>query len=208
MSIVQFFFQILHYRFAVRGKVKSATEIRGFRRRHKDVVFQVKEAGSREIEDDVLREELELGIITLPVRSKEALATPLLRDPIVPVAARRHPLAGKRRIPSSQLDGLPVIGFEAGSAIRRIIDRALEQRGVSVRVVMELRSIQSILRMVSLNLGLAFVSRLGVEAAGKQVRVLDVSGLRINRTLAVIRKSGRPLSVAAEAFLEHLESKR
>jgi len=211
--------------------------IRAFRIDHPDVVFQLKEAGSREIESDVLREELELGIITLPARSKDLHVQPIVKDPIVLVAARAHPLplrapgslggdsaplrsalpprthgslggdsaplrsALPPRTPPRSLNGLPLIGFERGSAIRRLIDRALEQRGIAMRVVMELRSIQSILRMVELDQGLAFVSRLCVDA---RVRVIDVPGLRIQRSLAVIRRKGRPLSVAARAFLEAL----
>lgn len=178
--------------------------IRDFRKRHGDVVFRLKEAGSREIEADVLREELELGVVTLPVASKELQATPLLQDPIVLVAAPGHPLGRMERVPASALDSAPLVGFERGSAIRRLIDRALEQRGVRMRVVMELRSIPSILRMVALGEGLAFVSRLGVEAAGPEVRIIDVQGLRIRRTLAAIQRKGRPLSLAAAAFLEQL----
>jgi DNA-binding transcriptional LysR family regulator len=180
--------------------------IRSFRQRHGDVVFHLKEAGSRDVVEEVLRENIELGIVTLPVESREVVITPLLRDPIVLVAARDHALARRRQIPAAALSGVPLIGFEGGSAIRRLIDRALEQSGVEVQVVMELRSIQSILRMVALRLGLAFVSRLGVEAAGEGVKVIRVQGLRITRTLAVIRKRDRPLSVAAAAFLRHLRS--
>ncbi|NJN14200.1 MAG: LysR family transcriptional regulator [Planctomycetes bacterium] len=179
--------------------------IRAFRAAHPDVVFQLKEAGSREIEGDVLREELELGVVTLPVRSKELTVVPIHKDPIVLVAARDHPLAAAPRPPLKSIAGLPLIGFERGSAIRRIIDRALEQRGIAMRVVMELRSIQSILRMVELNQGLAFVSLLGVEAARADVRVLQVPGLRIQRTLALIRGKSRPLSLAAAALLQTLQ---
>lgn len=178
--------------------------IRDFRRRHPDVVFQLKEAGSREIAADVLRERLELGIVTLPTESKDLEIVPLRRDPIVLVCAKDHPLARRTRIAAEALSGMPLIGFEADSAIRRLVDGALEKAGVRVEVVMELRSIQAILRMVALRLGIAFVSRLGVEAAGRGVRVVDVSGLKITRSLAVIRRRGRPLSVAAETFLERI----
>ena len=120
------------------------------------------------------------------------------------VAARSHPLAKRRRVRASALDELPLIGFERGSAIRRLVDAELERAGVRMEVVMELRSVQSILRMVALRLGVGFVSRLGVEAAGQGVEVVRVDGLHITRSLGVVHKSGRPLSVAAEAFLEHL----
>ncbi|MHC4549315.1 MAG: LysR family transcriptional regulator [Planctomycetota bacterium] len=178
--------------------------IRGFRRRHPDVLFQLKEAGSREIEARVVAEELEIGIVTLPVQAAALEATPLFKDRIVLVAARSHPLAGRPRVVAAALAGAPLVGFEGGSAIRRLIDRALEQGGVRMRVVMELRSVQSILRMVGLDLGLAFVSHLGVDENDPRLRVVPVSSLRIQRTLAVITRRGRPLSVAAEAFLQHL----
>ncbi|MHC4956807.1 MAG: LysR family transcriptional regulator [Planctomycetota bacterium] len=178
--------------------------IREFRQEHREIVFQVKEAGSREIEAAVLREELELGIVTLPAQARELDVTPVLDDPIVLAAARDHPLVRRKRVHTSDLDGMPLIGFEAGSAIRRLIDDALQDAGVRVDVVMELRAIQSMLRMVALKLGLAFVSRLGLEAAGRGVKEVAVRDLRIRRPLGVIRLADRPLSVASEAFLQSI----
>ena len=180
--------------------------IQSFRREHADVTFELKEAGSRTVEEDVLREDVELGIVTLPATTKGVEVIPLRKDPIVLVASNRHPLAKKGRIPAAALSGEPFIGFEAGSAIRALIDRHLERRGVSVSVVMELRSIAAILRMVRLNLGLAFVSELGVDPSDRGIRALDVAGLKLTRSLAVIVKRNRPLSVAAEAFLAHLRA--
>ena len=180
------------------------TLIRDFRRAHPDIVFQVKEAGSREIAADVVAERLELGIVTLPTGRAELEVTPLRRDSIVLVCAKDHPFAKRKRVRAAALNGLPLIGFEGDAAIRRLVDSALEKAGVEVEVVMELRSIQSILRMVALQLGLAFVSRLGVEAAGKGVKVIDVTGLKITRSLAVVHRRGRALSVAAGAFRDRV----
>ena len=131
---------------------------------HSKIRFQVKEAGSQEIERAVVAESLELGIVTLPVRNRDLDVRPLLVDRIVPVAARSHPLAGRRRISSAHLRGFGLVGFEAGSAIRQIIDSQLRDAGVELNVVMELRSIPAILRMVATTGNLAFVSLLGVES--------------------------------------------
>ena len=57
--------------------------IRRFRGLHKDIVFEVREAGSREIAAAVAREELDLGLVTLPVRSDGLDLAPLRRDRIV-----------------------------------------------------------------------------------------------------------------------------
>ena len=47
---------------------------------------------------------------------------------------------------------MPFIGFEGDAENRRHVDRALEGAGFQFDVVMELRSLQSILRMVALDL--------------------------------------------------------
>jgi molybdate transport repressor ModE-like protein len=175
-----------------------------FQRRYPDVLFQLKEAGSREIEADVVQERLELGIVTLPVASQELWVQPLRVDRIVLVAGKGHPLAHKRRVQLSDLRGQGLVGFEADSAIRRLIDRALREAGVEMNVVMELRSIAAILRLVATTQNLGFVSELGL-GDDRRVKQLAVRGLDITRALAVIRKQHRPASPAAAAFLDQLQ---
>ena len=103
-----------------------------------------------------------------------------------------------------QLSGYSFVGFEAGSAIRQIIDAALREAGVEMNVVMELRSIPAILSMVSTTGNLAFVSQLGAVGPAN-VRQIQVDGLHVQRQLAVVsHKSGR-LSPAASAFLNSLQ---
>jgi len=170
---------------------------------HNKIRFQVKEAGSQEIERDVVQENLDLGVVTLPVASRDLDVQPLFIDQIVPVAAASHPLAGKQRIAVSDLRGSGLVGFEGGSAIRQIIDSQLRDVGVELDVVMELRSIPAILRMVATTGNLAFVSLLGVGAL-PGIAVLDVRGLHITRQLGVITRRGHRLSPAADAFLQRL----
>jgi DNA-binding transcriptional LysR family regulator len=166
------------------------------------VRFEVREEGSRAVEEDVLAERLELGIVTLPTRSRELEVRPLRRDRVMLIAAPSHPLSRKRRLEVADLQGQGLVGFESESAIRRLIDDALRDAGVAMKVQMELRSFAAILEMVRHTAMLAFVSQLGVEGRGPElgVRVLEVRGLSIHRRLAVIHKLGRPLSPAARAF--------
>jgi molybdate transport repressor ModE-like protein len=182
--------------------------IAAFRKQHPGVVFQVKEAGSREIEAAVGSEELELGIVTLPTRTREVDERLLTRDRIVLVAAKDHPLARKERIDARALNGQSLVGFEAGSAVRWLIDAALREAQVEVNVVMELRSVAAILQMVETTGSLAFVSELSVVSEpsrrSRAVVPLAVRGLDIQRELALISKRGRSLSPAARAFSEQL----
>lgn len=176
--------------------------IASFKQRHPNVRFQVREQGSREVESDVREERLELGIATLPVRSEEFEMLAVRDDRIVLVAGKSHPLARYGSISAHRLQGSSLVGFEAGSEIRNLIDAALADAGVNMPVTMELRSIPAILEMVARTDSLAFVSQLGAQHLGPDVRVLELRDLRISRQLALIGKLGRPLSPAGAAFAE------
>jgi DNA-binding transcriptional LysR family regulator len=179
--------------------------IAAFTRDHPGMRFEVREAGSRDIERDVAADRLDLGIVTMPVQSREFDVVPLRSDRIVLVAAADHPLARRSVVPVSALEGQSLVGFEVGSAIRRLIDAQLQGAGVEMNVVMELRSIPAILQMVRSSASLAFVSRIGVQDDDPRVRVLRVRGLKITRQLAVVSRRGRPLSAAARAFAGRLQ---
>ena len=179
--------------------------IAAFQAAHPQVRFQMREAGSSEIADDVVAGHLELGVVTLPVRDRELDVTPLTTDRIVLVARHDHLLARKRRVRIQDLADQAFVAFEAGSALRQIIDSKLRDAGVEVNVVMELRSIPAILRMVSTTGNLAFVSQLGMEQQNDVVAV-TVQGLRIERRLGIIARRGARLSPAADAFTQRLQS--
>jgi DNA-binding transcriptional LysR family regulator len=178
--------------------------IAAFRGRHPGVLFQVKEAGSRDIEAAVTRDELELGIVTRPTRSRDVDEKPLITDRIVLVAAKDHPLAQKSRVDAQALNGQNLVGFEANTAVRWLIDAALREAQVQVHVVMELRSVAAILQMVETTGSLAFVSELAVTTnpARRSPAVVPVAvrGIDIQRELALISKHGHSLSPAASEF--------
>lgn len=173
--------------------------IADFQVRHPGVRFQLKEAGSREVEQNVVDGALELGMVTLPVSRPELDVRPLTDDRIVLIAPQDHPLAGPGQVPLSALHGAALVGFERGSAIRQLVDTGLRQAGISMNVVMELRSIPAIIRMVRSTGNLAFVSAMGVDAE-PDIVLLQVEKLDIRRTLAVISRRGAALSPAASAF--------
>ncbi|MEW8210007.1 MAG: LysR family transcriptional regulator [Candidatus Thiodiazotropha taylori] len=174
-----------------------------FQGSHPAVKFQLKEAGSNEVAEDVINGRLELGLVTMPVKNRDLKVWPLLTDRIVLVGPKQHPLAKKRRISASALDGISFVGFEADTAVRQIIDATLRDAGVTMNVVMELRSIPAILRMVATTGNLAFVSQLGVDSL-EDVAEIEVRDFKVERELAVIARRGSTLSPAAQAFADLL----
>lgn len=174
-----------------------------FQQAHPKVLFQLKEAGSSEIASDVLDGQLELGIVTLPLQSRELEVKVVTNDDIVLVARKDHELAQHRHITSASLASHAFVSFEADTALRNLIDNSVRNTGVEIQVVMELRSIPSILRMVATTGHLAFVSRMALSDQPDVIEI-PVKGLTITRRLAVVSRKHAELSAAARAFVEEL----
>lgn len=175
-----------------------------FRRAHPAIRFYVKEAGSHEIAAAVAAGDLDLGVVTLPIHVPDVEVVDLVRDDIVLVGRRDHPLAS-RRVTARDLQGQIFIAFESDSAIRQIIDERLRRVGVEVEVSMELRSIPSMLRMVATTQSLAFVSSLSLTTE-PDVTDISVRGLSMTRRLGVVTRRAFPLSPAARRFTEVLQA--
>lgn len=129
----------------------------------------------------------------------------------------RSPRAGRARRSTATEHGAsagaegpasePMVAFEAGSAVRELVDGALARRGVRPTIVMELRSIESIKQMVGAGVGIGFVSKFALGDAGPGLPCRDGA---LSRQLAIVRRRDRVPSSAAAAFeralLEYAQS--
>ena len=176
--------------------------VSGIRRRRPGLRFYVREAGSGPIAAAVATGELDLGIVTLPVpEGGEAgrgglVVTPLVEDELRLIVPPRHALAGAKSFRWKDLAGEAVVAFEAGSAVRTLIDRASGAAGVALNVIMELRSIESIKQMVAAGIGVGFVSRFALRGG----EGLTCREGRLTRRLAIVRRGDRVASPAVEEF--------
>lgn len=173
--------------------------IRAVQREHPGLRFSIREAGSAAVAEGVVSGELDLGIVTLPLdhpRAEDLMIVRAIPDELRLIVPEGHRLDGRHTFAWPDLTGEAVVAFEAGSAVRRLIDGLAAAHGVPLRVVMELRSIESIVQMVRAEIGVGFVSRHGLpEGAG-----LQPQDGPIERRLGLIRRADRIPSHAAAAF--------
>ena len=178
-----------------------------FHARYPDIQLFVREQGSQSVLEGVWSGELELGVVTLPLGVPSAGAAALSRLRVSPwvddelrlIVPASHPLREATCFTWSQLSGLPLVLFEAGSAVRAIIDQHVAQARIDARIVMELRSIESIKQMVAQGIGAAFVSRFALDARLGQGLVCQDG--QLSRQLAIVWRVDRAMSQPAQVFL-------
>lgn len=177
-----------------------------FHEDHPGLRLFVREQASMGVMEAVVAGELDLGVVTLGAtdRVPEPLASkPWVEDELVLLVPPKHPLAAKNTYRWKDLDGMPLVLFEAGSAVRNLIDARLLSEGCRPEIVMELRSIETIKQMVAQGIGAGFVSRFALDDSHDSLRA---SRDAIKRQLAIVWRSDRTLNPAAEAFIEVLDT--
>ena len=129
---------------------------------------------------------------------------PILENPLVVVAPRRHQLAGRRRIELATLAREPRLTREKGSGTRRATEQYLEQRQIEWPASMALGSNEALKRAVAAGLGLAVLSRhaLGSHPARDGLVELRVKGFPIRRMWHLVWWRDRRLSRPAQAFVD------
>ncbi|MFT4622992.1 MAG: DNA-binding transcriptional LysR family regulator [Myxococcota bacterium] len=173
--------------------------LRRFHEEHPGIRLYVREQGSCGVLAAVRAGILDLGIVTLPVAATGLVVVPWVEDSLQLVVPAGHPLEGRSSFEWSDLAGVPLVLFEADTAVRQLIDAALQAAGVNPVIVMELRSIESIKQMVAQGIGAAFVSRFAITQG---LPTISPPGEGLTRTLALVWRAERPPSLAAQAFLD------
>jgi LysR family transcriptional regulator, low CO2-responsive transcriptional regulator len=154
----------------------------------------------------------DLYIMGAPPDGLEIESERLMENPLVVLAPASHPWANRRRIPFSDLANVAFVMREQGSGTRTAVEREFQERGLPLRVKLELGSNEAIKQAVAGGLGLTILSRstLRLDTAQPELVELDVHGFPVRRSWYVVWPRSKQLSVVARTFLvflrEHVES--
>lgn len=147
----------------------------------------------------------DLYFVGQPPEDIDIVATPIMDNPIIVLAAPDHPLAGAKNIPLERIAKEPWLMREKGSGTRNAIERMFAGQSLNLHPRLELGSNEAIKQAILAGLGISALSRhaLALNQPG-QFAELDVEGFPILRHWYAVYPAGRQLSVVARAFLDHL----
>ncbi len=176
-----------------------------FKARFPAVVPTLFVGNSEAVQDRVAERTLDLGFIEGDSHLSSLQSEVCCEDELQVVCAPSHPLAKEAGAPPASLTQHPYISREAGSGTRAVIDRYLQQAGVSesMNVVVELGSPEAIKGLVATGLGFAIMSRV-IVAKELQLGQLVQVPLRppLIRNFAVVYPKERFHSRLVAAFLQ------
>jgi LysR family transcriptional regulator, low CO2-responsive transcriptional regulator len=160
---------------------------------------------SHDIQEKLLQETVEIGVVGSIGLREELDYEPLIKDSIRLVLCSGHRWWRQKEITLAELAEEPLILRESGSGTGKALVEALQQAGISLSdltVKARLGSNEAVKQGVTAGVGVAFMSELSIvrELERGELATTDVKGLRITRSFYLVTRAGRELSPAARAF--------
>lgn len=168
-----------------------------------DLRTEVKIKKSSTIEQHILNNDIDIGLIENQPEHPDIIAVPFMEDSLQAVVATDHPLAEYNEITLEELAQYPFLMREKGSAGREILDACFALRQISVRPLWESASTQAIVRGVAEGLGVAVLPCLLVKknVDEQTVKMLPFTE-PLTRTLNIIYHKSKYLTDNMNIFID------
>lgn len=150
-------------------------------------------------------QEDDLYVFSHPPSLEHALAARFMRNPLVMIAPQDHPLAMHDRVTMAELFGERFLLREQGSATRMMLDRWLQEQGLTLGPTQQMASNEAIRVGVASGMGLAMLSEHVLPPGHPGIATLAVEGLPIVSHWQFIVHRDRHLPHAALGFLRFAE---
>jgi LysR family transcriptional regulator, transcriptional activator of the cysJI operon len=173
--------------------------LKAFGRLYPEVSSVIRTSDSRNLEQLVLRSEIELALVTAPSNHPEIVVEPVRSQHVTAFVSFKHAPAKKSKLNQDELDRMPFIIKMGGR-----IDKLLKQQGRHLNIAMQCESSSAVKSAVESGLGIGLLPRDNVEHglnAGyfKSIKIPWLNELDFK--CFVIYRIGLPLSPNAENFL-------
>src|SRR5258708_4040658 len=145
---------------------------------------------------------VEVGIVTLPVKSAKLKTIPIFRDQLLWMVNPQNRLAKLDAVAGSEIAREPMLLPKTGYT-RRLMDKLLKPHAAELQVRMELPSVGMIKSFVAAGLGVSLISasfaRDKVLAGG--VKLIALEEKELWRELGLAYRRDRTLTQAARTFI-------
>ncbi len=175
-----------------------------FSKRHEGITLSLDITNREMLQRQLVANEPDLVIMGKPPEGLDVEAEAFMHNPLVMIAPVDHPLVGKKGITLSRFAEETFVVREPGSGTRSATQRVFDARGVVFNKAIEMTRNDAIKQAVEAGLGLGVVSihTVELELDARRLVVLDVIDFPIMRNWYLVKRRGKRLSPAAEAFRE------
>lgn len=184
--------------------------VQQFRQEHPNIEFQVTERGSDEVYDAVTKGDFDLGLVSRFISeppSPQVSTIDLCATGLMVCVPLVHPLSTQDVILPDELEGEPLIAFQSGYMLRRILDKL--SAGRRLNAVFQTASSDTARALVSAGVGLAILPALAIptdDVEHREYRAIPLDAPWAWTVISAIRRSDEQPSSSSVAILRMLRT--
>ncbi|MCX4162817.1 MULTISPECIES: LysR family transcriptional regulator [Paraburkholderia] len=179
--------------------------IRAFRQKLPDVTFQIRDVVANVVNALVRNEDVDIGLTGGETTDPSLDVLYAGEDRLVAVCPKGHPLAKRRSIGLADLLRTPLVLTARGTSVRAVVDAALADATTPPTLACEPTYMMTAVAMVRGGLGVTILPGSAREIrAEPDLIARPIDDPRFVRPVALVKKRGRTLPPATDAFVETL----
>lgn len=175
--------------------------IAAFHRQFPDVRISMLSGNSREIEDALSSDIIDIGMVEGVIRQPQLKYTSFMDDELVAIVRSDNTQLTKESISLAELKSIPIVLREFGSGTLDVIQQALKRQGISLSdldIEMNFGTTEGIKHYVEKSdaLGIVSIRSVNKEIYSNIFRIVEIDGMSINRKLSLVEKQGETSEIA------------
>lgn len=177
----------------------------GFHRSYPNIEISVVGLRTADIYEGLLQNELDLGIVFLPMEQHDLEAIPLYKENLALAVPADHPLSEEAYVTLDVLRKVPSVLLPSTYFSRQLINEKCRTLGFEPEPVMEMTTLESIINVVSNGIGVTILSTAYLRFINSEhIRIVPIQDPVLTTEIGVVYRRNKYLCAASRVFLDQL----
>ena len=159
---------------------------------------------TKEIEELLLLDQLDIGLVEGKINSSGILCEPFLQEELVLVCGPAHPLASAKSVRPEELDSLEFVVREPGSGTRELFESVMASQGLHWQTYGVYNNMEAIKKVVATGLALSVMSPMliGRDVAMGELRIVNLKRMKFVRHFSIARHKNKYRPPLFQSFVQ------
>ncbi|MUG47655.1 LysR family transcriptional regulator [Paenibacillus woosongensis] len=177
----------------------------GFHRSYPNVELSVLGLRTGDIYNGLLENELDLGIVYLPMEHDDLETIPLFKENLALAVPVDHPIAQRSFVTLDILKETPSVLLPNSYFLRQLINEQCRALAFAPQPVMEMTTMESIINMVVQGLGVTILPKGYLDYIGNpHIQTIPIQNPVPTTQIGVVYRKNKYLCAASRVFMEQL----
>lgn len=180
-----------------------------FKNKFPEINIQVSIDTTRIIEQKILSNEIDIGIVEAQTRSSDLVLEQWGVEKLILITSPKHQWAKLKSIKPDLMIDEPFIVGGRGSGTRRVLEEKIPDVVKKMKIFLELGSTEAVKKAVEENLGVSICGENTVsrELKSGQLKEIKIKGIELYKNFSIIYLKGKVITLAMKKFLKSLHDK-